>query len=107
MIIKLAYYYPGFHPDPVLFEGLGAKWTEWELVRGATPRFDCHIQPRVPSWGYEDEAEQGVMVRKLETARAYGFEALVFVSYWYRGRPVGDRPLARPSTLAGREFPRA
>jgi len=77
------YYFPGFHADPVLYPGLAAGWSEWELVRAARPFFPGHAQPRRPAWGYEDESEPAVMVRKLAVAGAHGVDALVVITYEY------------------------
>src|SRR5947209_2510212 len=93
MKLKLAYYYPGFHAESILFEGFREGWTEWDLVRSTISRFPGHYQPRTPAWGYEDESSPAIMTRKLRTAAAYGLDALVFIGYWYRNAPVADRPL--------------
>jgi hypothetical protein len=108
-----AYYYPGFHPAPEVFTQFPENWTEWELMRNARPFFEGHYQPRVPLWGYEDETRADVMRRKLETAREYAVDSLLFISYWYFGRSVFGEPLrvaldaatadgcARPSMMWG------
>lgn len=79
----LAYYFPGFHYDPVLYPGLPEGWSEWELVRAARPFFPGHRQPRVPAWGFEDELQPGVLARKLGVAGAHGIDSLVFMTYEY------------------------
>ncbi len=79
------YYYPGYHHDPRNDARHGPGWTEWDLVRRAQPRFETHAQPNVPLWGYQDEADPAVMVRKIHTAADHGIDAFIFDWYWYDG----------------------
>jgi hypothetical protein len=88
-----AYYFPNYHVDPRNEKWHGEGWTEWELVRRATPRFEGHWQPRVPLDGYEDEADPAVMERKIALATGHGVDAFIFDWYWYSGRPYLERPL--------------
>jgi hypothetical protein len=44
-----AYYFPNYHPDPRNEQLYGKGWTEWELLKDATPRFDGHQQPKAPA----------------------------------------------------------
>lgn len=78
-----AYYFPNYHVDPRNEQRYGAGWTEWDLVRYAQPRFDGHRQPRVPVWGYEDEADPQVFARKIDVAAAHGLTSFIFDWYWY------------------------
>lgn len=59
-----AYYFPNFHLDPRNEAWHGKGWTEWNLVRAAAPRFEGHVQPKVPAWGYEDESDPAVMAKR-------------------------------------------
>ncbi|WP_461031766.1 glycosyltransferase WbsX family protein [Streptomyces mayteni] len=88
-----AYYFPNFHVDQRNEKWHGEGWTEWELVKHATPRFEGHWQPRVPLHGYEDEADSAVMERKMAMATGHGVDAFIFDWYWYSGRPYLERPL--------------
>lgn len=88
-----AYYFPNYHVDPRNEKTHGAGWTEWELVRHAHPRFPGHRQPRVPAWGYEDEADPQVMARKIGAAADHGLDAFIFDWYWYDGGPFLQRGL--------------
>lgn len=92
-ITVAAYYFPNFHVDPRNEACHGTGWTEWELLKRAEPRFPGHMQPRVPLWGYEDEADPAVMTRKIDAAAAHGLGAFLFDWYWYDGRPFLQRPL--------------
>jgi hypothetical protein len=88
-----AYYFPNFHIDPRNEQWHGEGWTEWELLRLATPRFAGHDQPRVPLHGYLDEADPAVMESKIAMATGHGVGAFLFDWYWYSGRPYLQRPL--------------
>jgi hypothetical protein len=88
-----AYYFPNYHPDPRNAKWHGEGWTEWELVRMATPRFPGHAQPKVPLWGYQDEADPAVMARKIDAASDHGIDAFIFDWYWYEDGPYLQRAL--------------
>lgn len=87
------YYFPNYHVDRRNEETHGPGWTEWELVKRAEPRFPGHCQPRVPLWGYEDEADPMVMARKIDTAASAGIDAFIFDWYWYDDGPFLRRAL--------------
>ena len=77
------YYWPNYHVDAQNEEKLGAGWTEWELVKKAIPRFEGHQQPRVPLWGYTDEANPRDMARKIDAMADHGITAIIFDWYQY------------------------
>ncbi len=89
----VVYYFPNYHHDKQNELVHGAGWNEWELVRHALPRFPGHRQPRIPLWGYEDEADPSVMARKIETAAEYGIDCFLFDWYWYEQGPYLERGL--------------
>ena len=60
------YYFPNYHADARNARKHGAGWNEWALMRAARPRFPGHAQPKVPLWGYEDEADPAVFARKID-----------------------------------------
>lgn len=78
-----AYYWPNWHVDARNEARLGKGWTEWELVKAATPRFEGHDQPRIPLWGYGDEADPKVMEKKIDAAADHGITAFIFDWYYY------------------------
>jgi hypothetical protein len=82
--ITAAYYFGNFHVDPRNEKAHGPQWTEWNLVRAATPRFPGHHQPKIPLWGYEDESDPSVFEKKIAAARSNGLDALIFDWYWYK-----------------------
>jgi hypothetical protein len=79
--------------DPRNEAAHGPGWTEWELVRRAEPRWPGHRQPRMPLWGYEDEANPAVMARKIAGAADHGVDAWLFDWYWYDDGPYLQRAL--------------
>ena len=69
-----AYYFPNYHADKHNNKYYHEGWTEWDLVKKATPRYPGHQQPKVPLWGYEDEADPKVMAKKIAAAKKYGVD---------------------------------
>jgi len=82
-----AYYFPNYHLDARNSERHGNGWTEWDLVRAATPRFPGHQQPKVPAWGYFDESDPAWSAREIDLAAEHNITAFIYDWYWY-----GDRP---------------
>ncbi|MFC2089565.1 glycoside hydrolase family 99-like domain-containing protein [Bacteroidota bacterium] len=78
-----SYYFPNYHVDKRNEKVHGEGWTEWELVKEAKPRFPDHQQPKVPSWGYTDEADPRQMAQKIKAAAGYGIDAFIFDWYYY------------------------
>lgn len=91
----VAYYFPGYHPDPRNDVRKGRGWTEWNLVRSAVPRFPGHGQPRIPLWGYQDESQPNAMAQKIDAASSAGIDAFIFDWYWYEDKPFLNRALDR------------
>lgn len=87
------FYFPNYHVDVRNEEVHGKGWTEWELVKASKPRFDGHKQPKVPLWGYVDEADPKVMAMKIDTAKKYGIDVFIFDWYWYNDGPFLQRCL--------------
>ncbi len=87
------YYFPNYHVDPRNEAVHGPGWTEWELVKTARPRFEGHRQPRVPTWGYVDEADPSVMEMKIDAAADHGVDYWIFDWYWYNDGPYLERCL--------------
>lgn len=77
------YYFPNYHVDPRNEAQHGPGWSEWEVVRHAPPRFEGHVQPKVPAWGHEDESDPAVMAKKIDAAADYGVDAFIFDWYYY------------------------
>lgn len=60
---------------------------EWETVRNAKALFPGHIWPRVPLWGYVDEADPYVMQMEIDAAVDHGVNVFIYDWYWYDNRP--------------------
>lgn len=82
-----AFYFPQWHADPVNESWFGSGWTEWEVLKVATPRFPGQQQPKVPTWGYLDESQPSVMAKKIDAAANHGLDAFIFDWYWYPQGP--------------------
>lgn len=88
-----SYYFPNYHVDPRNEEVHGRGWSEWEVVKRATLRFSGHQQPKEPLWGYEDEADPGVMEKKIAVAAEHGIDFFIFDWYGYDDGPFLQRCL--------------
>ncbi len=92
-ITVAVYYFGNYHADPRNEKRLGVGWTEWELVKNATPRFPGHTQPKVPLWGYTDEANPRDMEQKIDAAADYGVDVFLFDWYYYNDGPFLNRTI--------------
>jgi len=81
--------WPAYQPEPrwaelgIFPHGNG----EWQNVYEAVSKKDGHVQPKVPLWGYENEADPIVVARKIDAALAAGINVFIYDWYWYEGRP--------------------
>lgn len=89
----VSYYFGNYHLDKRNEQRLGKGWSEWNLVKSATPRFEGHRQPRVPLWGYTDEANPKDMAQKIEAASKYGVDVFLFDWYYYDDGPFLERTI--------------
>ena len=90
-----AYIWPAYHDEP-RYQDIGLfpdHKGEWEGIYNAQPRFQGHRQPRVPLWGYFDEASPRMQEKIIKTATRYGVNTFIFDWYWYDGRPFLERVL--------------
>jgi hypothetical protein len=78
-----AYNFPQWHSDPRNDKWHGRGWTEWELVKGAVPRYPGHRQPVEPAWGCFDEADPAQSAREIDLAADHGLTAFIYDYYWY------------------------
>jgi hypothetical protein len=87
-ITVASYYFGNYHPGDARNEILKGKgWSEWELVKAAKPLFAGHQQPKVPLWGYTDEADATVMAQKINAASKHGVDVFIFDWYYYNDGP--------------------
>ena len=90
-----AYYFPNYHKDKRNLLVHGKDWDEWELVKKAVPRFDGHLLPNVPLWGYEDESDPKVFEKKIEAASSHGVNCFLWDWYWYEDGPFLQKCLEK------------
>ena len=90
-----AYVWPAYQPEPrwkelgIFDHGCG----EWQNVYEAVPKKSGHSQPKVPLWGYENEADPVVVARKIDAALAAGVNVFIYDWYWYQNRPFLENAL--------------
>ena len=78
--------YTGDEPRTRIFwpDGIG----EWQTVKSMTNKgYKGCRWPRVPLWGYENEADSTVMEKQIECAVSYGVNVFIYDWYWYDNRP--------------------
>jgi hypothetical protein len=90
-----AYYWPAYHDEPRWRRFMPEGEGEWETIRNAKPKFAGHAQPRVPQWGYLNEADPRVMEKKIDAAAAHGVNTFIFDWYWYENQPFLEDTLAQ------------
>lgn len=72
-----AFYWPAYHYEPRSEFLFPEKTGEWEIIRNAVPKEEGHQQPKVPLWGYLDEANPKDMDLKISTAIEYGVNTFI------------------------------
>jgi hypothetical protein len=77
------YYFPNYHPDSINAGWHGKGWTEWDLVKAAKPRFKGHEQPKIPTWGYFNEADPKWAAKEIDLAADNGIDCFIYDWYWY------------------------
>lgn len=83
-----AFYWPAYHYEPRLEFIFPEKRGEWEIIYHAKPKDAKHLQPKVPLWGDQDEADPKVMDQKISAAVSHGVNVFIFDWYWYEGKPL-------------------
>lgn len=78
--------YTGDEPRTRIFwpEGNG----EWQTVKAMTNKgYEGCRWPRIPTWGYVNEADSKVMEMQIECAVSHGVNVFIYDWYWYDNRP--------------------
>jgi len=88
-----AFYFPNWHADSRTQKHHSHGWTEWELLKHATPRFEGHRQPIIPEWSYFDEADPAWMARQIDLAADHGITSFMFDWYYYNDGDFLERAL--------------
>lgn len=70
-------------------EGYG----EWQTVRKMQPKYEGHLWPRKPLWGYVNEADPYVMEMEIEAAVRHVVNVFIYDWYWYDNKPFLEQCL--------------
>lgn len=83
--------YTGDEPRTRIFweKGIG----EWQSVQSAVSRVPGQKLPRIPLWGYQNEADPKVMEFQIEQALSHGVNVFIYDWYWYDRRPFLEQCL--------------
>jgi hypothetical protein len=92
----IAYYLPQYHAFAENNEFWGKGFTEWRNIMRGMPRFDGHLQPRIPrDLGFYNLDEGDTLRRQFTLAQSAGIHGFCFYHYWFDGKRVMETPMER------------
>jgi hypothetical protein len=100
----VAYYFPAWHPTPLMERIFDKGWTGYEVLKNSKPLYSGHLFPMYPLWGYFNETDPGCAEKGIETVAHYGIHVWMIDGYWqsgtmfYHGQPENGFLKARSSS---------